>query len=273
VTSRQSRSAYPAAVDSEAVDAAAVEAFATQYGARATALPPLAIVIAAYNEEGAIGPVVEALPPVICGLKVATIVVSDGSADGTVKEAEAVGALVCDVPVNRGQGAALRLGYRLAREGGAQYIVTTDADGQYNPAEIADLVLPIVEGQADFVSGSRTQGSEETKDPVRKLGVRVFALTISALTGQRITDPSFGLRAMRASVTGAVQLEQPQYQAAELLIGVLAHGFRVIERPATIHKRKVGHSKKGHNALYGLHFARVIAGTWWRERRRRRAAA
>jgi glycosyltransferase involved in cell wall biosynthesis len=272
VTSRQSRSAHPDAIDSEAVDGAAVEAFATQYGARATALPPLAIVIAAYNEEGAIGPVVEALPPVICDLEVATIVVSDGSADGTVKEAEAAGALVCDVPVNRGQGAALRLGYRLAREGGAQYIVTTDADGQYNPAEIPDLLTPILAGQADFASGSRTRGSEETKDPVRKLGVRVFALTISGLTGQRITDPSFGLRAMRASVTGAVKLEQPQYQAAELLIGVLAHGFRVIERPATIHKRKVGHSKKGHNALYGLHFARVIGGTWWRERRRRRAA-
>ena len=97
-------------------------------------------------------------------------------------------------------------------------------------------------------------GSEETKDPVRKLGVRVFALTISVLTGQRITDPSFGLRAMRAEVTGAVRLEQPQYQAAELLIGVITHGYRVAERPATIHKRKVGQSKKGHNALYGLAF-------------------
>jgi glycosyltransferase involved in cell wall biosynthesis len=273
VTSRQSRAAGSEAIDHQAVDAAAVEAFATQYGTRATALPPLAIVIAAYNEEGAIGPVIEALPPDISGLDVAKIVVSDGSADGTVKEADAAGALVCDVPVNRGQGAALRLGYRLAREGGAQYIVTTDADGQYNPAEIPDLLAPIVAGEADFVSGSRTQGSEETKDPVRKLGVRVFALTISALTGQRITDPSFGLRAMRAEVTGAVLLEQPQYQAAELLIGVLAHGYRVTERPATIHKRKVGNSKKGHNALYGLHFARVIGGTWWRERRRTRSAS
>jgi glycosyltransferase involved in cell wall biosynthesis len=272
VTSSQSR-ATSEVIDHEAVDAAAVEAFSSQYGARATAMPPLAIVIAAYNEEGAIGPVIEALPPVISGLEVVKIVVSDGSADGTVKEADAVGALVCDVPANRGQGAALRLGYRLAREGGAQYIVTTDADGQYNPAEIPALLAPILAGDADFVSGSRTQGSEETKDPVRKLGVRVFALTISALTGQRITDPSFGLRAMRAEVTGAVRLEQPQYQAAELLIGVLAHGYRVTERPATIHKRKVGHSKKGHNALYGLYFARVIGGTWMRERRRTRSAA
>ncbi len=273
MTSRQSRATSSEFIDHEAVDAAAVEAFSSQYGARATAMPPLAIVIAAYNEEGAIGPVVEALPPVISGLEVVKIVVSDGSADATVKEADAAGALVCDVPANRGQGAALRLGYRLAREGGARYIVTTDADGQYNPAEIPALLAPILAGDADFVSGSRTQGSEETKDPVRKLGVRVFALTISALTGQRVTDPSFGLRAMRAEVTGAVRLEQPQYQAAELLIGVLAHGYRVTERPATIHKRKVGHSKKGHNALYGLYFARVIGGTWMRERRRTRSAA
>jgi len=256
-------------VDDEAVDAAAVTAFHEQYGARATALPPLAIVIAAFNEQGAIGPVLDGLPDTICGLDVAKIVVSDGSADETVKEATGAGALVCDVPVNRGQGAALRLGYRLAREGAASYIVTTDADGQYNPAEIAGLLAPILAGEADFVSGSRTKGSEETKDPVRKLGVRVYALVISILTGQRITDPTFGLRAMRADVTGKVRLTQRQYQATELLIGVLTHGCRVVERPATIHKRQVGQSKKGHNAFYGLEVGKVIIGTWWRERRRR----
>jgi glycosyltransferase involved in cell wall biosynthesis len=257
----------------EAIDVAALDAFTNQYGARATAMSPLAVVIAAFNEQGSIGPVIEALPSVIAGLDVTKVVISDGSSDGTVKEADAAGALVCDVPVNRGQGAALRLGYRLAREGGAKYIVTTDADGQYNPAEIPALLAPILAGEADFVSGSRTQGSEETRDPVRKLGVRVFALTITMLTGQRITDPSFGLRAMRSEVTGAVRLLQPQYQAAELLIGVIAHGYRVAERPATIHKRQVGQSKKGHNALYGLHFAKVIAGTWWRERRRSKSKA
>jgi glycosyltransferase involved in cell wall biosynthesis len=258
--------------EDEAIDVAAIEAFVNQYGARATALPALAIVIAAFNEQGSIGPVLEALPPEISGLEVAKVVVSDGSGDNTVKEAEAAGALVCDVPVNRGQGAALRLGYRLAREGGATYIVTTDADGQYNPAEIPNLLKPLVAGEADFVSGSRALGSEETKDPVRKLGVRVFALTITMLTGQKVTDPSFGLRAMRAEVTGAVKLQQPQYQSAELLIGVITHGYKYVELPATIHKRKVGQSKKGHNALYGLYFARVIGGTWWRERRRRNQA-
>jgi glycosyltransferase involved in cell wall biosynthesis len=252
-----------------AIDDAAATAFFSQHGTRATALPPVAIVIAAYNEEGVVGSVVDALPNTLCGLSTMPIVVSDGSKDGTVEEANAHGALVCDVPVNRGQGAALRLGYRLAREGGAQYIITTDADGQYNPAEMDAVLRPVVEGRADFVTGSRKLGSQETKDPVRRLGTWVFAVTISLLTGQRITDSSFGLRAMRAEVTGAIRLEQPQYQSSELLIAVLTHGFRVTEVPATIHKRKVGESKKGHNAIYGLKYAGVVLGTWWRERQRR----
>jgi glycosyltransferase involved in cell wall biosynthesis len=267
-----------------AVDDAALAAMAGQYGDRVRQLPPVALVIAAYNEEGAVGPVVHNLPGQVCGLKTATIVVADGCVDATAKEADAAGALVADVPVNRGQGAALRLGYRIAREGGAEYIVTTDADGQYNPAEIEKLLAPILAGQADFVTGSRRLGSEETKDPVRQAGVRFFAATISLLTGQRISDTTFGLRAMRAGVTGAVQLSQPQYQASELLIGVITHGYKVAEVPATIHKRRVGESKKGQNPLYNLHipgvnnlfygirFSRVVFGTWRRERKRRAVA-
>ncbi len=266
--------------EDELIDDVAIKAFTGTYGERAMQLAPVAIVIAAYNEEGAIGPVVEALPGEICGLATAVIVVADGCADGTAAEAAAAGAMVCDVPANRGQGAALRLGYRLAREGGALYIVTTDADGQYNPAEMERVLGPVVAGQADFVTGSRRLGSQETKDMIRRGGVRFFATTISMLTGQKISDTTFGLRAMRAEVTGAVQLEQPQYQASELLIGVITHGYKVAEVPATIHRRRVGESKKGQNPLYRLHipgvnnlfygarFARVAYGTWWRERQR-----
>jgi len=266
-----------------AIDDAAIAAMGDRYSDRVRKLPPVALVIAAFNEEGAVGPVVENLPTEVCGLKTATIVVADGGKDATAKEAETAGALVADVAVNRGQGAALRLGYRIAREGGAQYIVTTDADGQYNPAEIEKLMAPILAGQADFVTGSRRLGSEETKDPIRQAGVRFFAAAISLLTGQRISDTTFGMRAMRSEVTGAVQLAQPQYQASELLIGVITHGYKVAEVPATIHKRRVGESKKGANPLYNLHipgvnnlfygirFSRVVLGTWQRERKRRNA--
>ena len=264
----------------QVVDDVAVKEFTDAYGERAASLPPVAIVIAAYNEAGAIGPVIKALPAEVCGLATAAIVIADGCTDDTVAEVAAAGAMVCDVRVNRGQGAALRLGYRIAREGGAAYIITTDADGQYNPAEMDTVLGPVVAGEADFVTGSRRLGSQETKDMIRRSGVRFFASTISLLTGQKISDTTFGLRAMRAEVTGAVQLSQPQYQASELLIGVITHGYPVSEVPATIHRRRVGESKKGQNPLYKLHipgvnnffyglrFARVAYGTWWRERQR-----
>ena len=160
--------------------------------------------------------------------------------------------------------------------------MTTDADGQYNPAEMNRVLAPVVAGEADFVTGSRRLGSQETKDIVRRTGVRFFASSISLLTGQKVSDTTFGLRAMRAELTGAIRLEQPQYQASELLIGVITHGYKVAEVPATIHRRRIGESKKGQNPLYGLHlpgvnnlfygmrFARVIYGTWWRERQRAR---
>jgi glycosyltransferase involved in cell wall biosynthesis len=244
-------------------DEAALAAFVAEYGAD---LPPIAVVIAAYNERDGIGGVVESIPKRIADRDVATVVVVDGSSDDTAAIARKRGALVCDVPVNRGQGAALRLGYRIAREGGAEFIVTTDADGQYDSAQIERVLAPVLSGEADFVTGSRRLGHQETYDRVRRLGVHVFAWLISRLTGQKVTDTSFGLRAMRASVTGAVTLRQPQYQASELLIGVIAKGYRVLEVPATMRLRASGTTKKGGNFVYGYRYLRVVLSTWWRER-------
>jgi glycosyltransferase involved in cell wall biosynthesis len=253
------------------VDAAAVAAFDREHpGLR---LPPVAVVIAAYDEEGAVGAVIRGIPSQVAGQDARVVVVVDGATDATAAEARAAGALVCDVPVNRGQGAALRLGYLLARRGGARFIATTDADGQYDPADLDRVVAPLVAGTADFVTGSRVLGQAHTTDRTRLLGVTVFAGVISVLTGQRITDPANGLRAMRAEVTGAVRLLQPQYQAAELLISAMARGYRVLEVPTTMRERSAGTTKKGRNLLYGARFGRVVVTTWWRERRDRSAPA
>jgi hypothetical protein len=229
-------------------------------------LAPVVVVIAAYDEADAIGAVIDAIPGRSCGLEVDTLVVVDGATDATAEVARRHGAYTCEVATNRGQGAALRLGYHIAREGGASYVVTTDADGQYDLDELPRLLQPLIADSADFVTGSRALGGNHGAVPVRRLGSRVFAWLVSALTGQRVSDTSFGFRAMKAPVTGAVTLSQPQYQSAELLIGVLARGYRVLEQPMTMRARTAGRSKKGNSLVYGWSYARVVFGTWRRER-------
>jgi glycosyltransferase involved in cell wall biosynthesis len=233
---------------------------------------PLAIVIAAYNEEPTVAEVVAEIPKEAAGLASEVIIVVDGARDRTAAEALSAGALVCDVAVNRGQGAALRLGYWLARARGAQVIATLDADGQYEPLELARVIEPITSGRADFVSGSRRLGTELTTDEVRHAGVIVFGALISMVIRQRITDPACGIRAMRAEVTEAVTLEQPQYQASELMISAALNGFRVTEVPTTMRDRgkHATRTKKGGNLLYGMRFGRVILKTWARDRSLRR---
>jgi glycosyltransferase involved in cell wall biosynthesis len=228
----------------------------------------LAVVIAAYNEEDGIEAVLRRIPTEVLGLGADTIVVVDGATDRTADAARQAGVMVCSVPVNRGQGAALRLGYRLARERGARYIATLDADGQYDPVELDAVVAPLLEGWADMVTGSRRLGASHTTDRARAAGVVVFGALITVLTRTRITDPANGLRAMRAEVTATVTLEQPQYQASELLVGAILSGYRVVEVPVTMHVRSAGTTKKGGNLLYGLRFCRVVVGTWWRDRQR-----
>jgi hypothetical protein len=229
---------------------------------------PVAIVIPAYNEEPTMAGVLEELPSEMAGLATEVIVVVDGAQDATAERAEGAGALVCDVPVNVGQGVVLKLGYWLARARGAQVIATIDADGQYMGAELERLVEPIVAGRADFVNGSRRLGTELTTDPLRHAGVIFFGGLVSLLVRQRITDPACGLRAMRSEVSEAVTLTQPQYQTSELLIGTAMSGFRVVEVPTTMRDRPDGATgtKKGPNLLYGLRFARAVLGTWLRER-------
>jgi glycosyltransferase involved in cell wall biosynthesis len=251
----------------ESVERAAAEAFLATNPAGAGA--PLAVVIPAYNEEPTVAPVIAEIPTEAGGLQAEVIVVVDGARDATAARAREAGALVCDVPVNRGQGAALRLGYWLARARGAEVIVTIDADGQYEADEIARVIGPIQSGAADFVSGSRRLGTELTTDATRHAGVIVFGALISVLIGHRITDPACGLRAMRSEVTAEVVLEQPQYQASELMISAALHGFRLAEVPTTMRDRgkQATGTKKGGNFGYGVRFARAAVQTWRRDRK------
>lgn len=243
----------------------AVRAFAARHPG--LELGPVVVVIPAYNEAEAIGGVLDAIAERACDLHVDTVVVDDGSSDGTAEVVAAHGAHVVTLGRNCGQGAAFKVGYRVGREHGARYLVTLDADGEWDPADVPTVLAPVVGGEADLVLGSRVLGSAESEDAFRRAGVGVFAALVRRLTGVAVTDTSSGLRAMRSEVTATVRLEQPQYQSSELLLGAIYQGYRIAERPTVQRRRAAGHTKKGHNVTYGLRYARVILRTWRRERR------
>src|SRR5580700_5741070 len=103
----------------------AFAAFLDEYGEGSEA--PVVVVIPAYDEEECVAAVAAGVPKLVSGLKIEVIVVDDGSGDETSAQARVGGALVCRLEYNCGQGAAFRLGYRLALARGARYIATVDA--------------------------------------------------------------------------------------------------------------------------------------------------
>ena len=165
-----------------------------------------------------------------------------------------------------GQGVALRLGYELAAAHGAKYVVTLDADGQNDPAEIPGFVAPLVDGSADFVIGSRRLGIDQTTDKVRMAGVVFFATVINALTGQHITDTSNGFRALRIEVLQDVTLEQDQYQTAELIISAATRGVADHGLPRGVAPSGIRGVQEGAQRLLRPAVRRCIVRTWLRDR-------
>ena len=222
------------------------------------------VIIPAYNEAENIASVLTAIPGEVAGLKTKAIVVIDGATDETAKVVDELNHKAISYTVNRGGGSALRAGYEVALEDDADIIVTLDADGQHLPEEIPRLVLPIVNGEADLVNGSRVLGHYEKDSAVRASGVVLFNWMISVLAMKRITDCSNAFRAIRASELRKLSLRQSQFHTSELLLEALKKGLRVLEVPITVKRRLSGESKKPTSLKYGWGFTKAIVTTWLR---------
>jgi hypothetical protein len=234
---------------------------------RAAALPAgrrVVVILPAFNEADTVGDVVRSIPDAVEGLRIVPVVVSDGSTDATAAVAREAGALVTELPINRGGGLALRVGYEIALELGAEIVVTMDADGQHLTGELPVMLEPIVADTADYVNGSRLLGAFERESVIRHVGVHVFSRVVSVLTGRRITDPSSGYRAARADLLERLVLEQDRFWTSEILIEALRHRARVVEVPVTIVARASGTTKKPAPLRYGWQFSKVIIQTWLR---------
>jgi Glycosyl transferase family 2 len=236
---------------------------------RATGNPPrfrdrIAILIPAYNEADNLGRVLDRLPREVGGVETATLVVDDGSRDGTDEVARAHGATVARHAVNRGGGAALRTGYRLLSDSGARIVVTLDADGQHLPEEMPRLVEPVLDGEVAVAHGSRVLGEAEPNHAAREAGIVFFNRLVSFITRTHVTDCSNGYRAVRADVLPTLVLRQEQFHTSEFLIEAIKRGIPAKEVPVTVVARLSGHSKKPAVVRYGMGFANAIVRTWLR---------
>ena len=224
----------------------------------------IVVVIPAYNEAASIESVLTALPDQIDGLPLEAIVVSDGSEDETAMRAANAGATVAEHPINQGQGGALQTGFLIAEEKNAEVVVTMDADGQHPVDELENFVQPILDGEADYVMGSRYRGIDHSGNGVvRKSGIRFFTWLINGLTKSNITDCTNGYRAIRGSEIGKLTLTEERFSAPELIIEARKNGLRIEEIPIVIQERDAGETKKP-QVGYALGLTRTILTTWIR---------
>jgi hypothetical protein len=224
----------------------------------------IAILVPAYNEAENIGVVLDQMPAEVCGVRTEVLVVDDGSRDGTGDVAAEHGALVARHVTNRGGGAALRTGYRLMVESGAEVVVTLDADGQHLPSEMSRLVEPVLAGEVDVAHGSRVLGHADRNTRARELGIVFFNRLVSFITRTHVTDCSNGYRAVRTTVLPLLVLRQEQFHTSEFMIEAIKRGVPAKEVPITVEQRLHGHSKKPAVMRYGLGFANAIVRAWLR---------
>jgi dolichol-phosphate mannosyltransferase len=219
------------------------------------------LIVVNYNQAVEIGNVLRRIEQVFP--KADTVVVDDGSSDGSGDLAEQLGFRVLRHPHNRGVGAAVRTGIAHGRAHGYDYICLSSSNGKVLPEEIPRVIEPVVAGRADYTTGSRfiAGGSSPGLTPFRRFAIPVFSLFGSAIIGRRFTDITCGFRAYKLSLFDdpAIDIEQAwldryemeyyiHYQAAQ------KRDLQIVEVPVEI---RYSHLQKGR-----FSHIRPLVG-WW----------
>src|SRR5688572_7158894 len=157
----------------------------------------LFIQIPCHNEESSLPVALAALPKQVPGVdSVEVLIINDGSTDRTVEVARSLGVdHVVGFPRNQGLAKAFMLGIRSCLERGADIIVNTDADNQYNADDIPALIRPILDGTAEIVVGARPIQSIQHFSPVKKLLQRLGSAVVKSFSGTTVADAPSGFRA------------------------------------------------------------------------------
>ncbi len=237
--------------------------------------PCLSVVMPCYNEEATIETSVKRVLelPFVAEL----IVIDDGSTDGSSQRLASMSdprLRAVTVARNRGKGAALRVGFEMAR---APYVAVQDADLEYDPVELESLLQPLLEDKADVVFGSRFMTGEARRVLYfwHSVGNRILTTLSNMTTNLNLTDMETCYKVFRREVLQQITIEEDRFGVEpELTAKVAALGCRIYEVGISYSGRSYSEGKKigwrdGMHALVAISKYAVVA----RSLRRRRTSA
>jgi glycosyltransferase involved in cell wall biosynthesis len=222
-------------------------------------------VIPALNEE-------RNLPAVLAELggawpEATFLVVDDASADGTARVARERGARAVSLPFHLGYGGAVQAGIKFGLRAGYRVVVTFDADGQHDPADVGPL-LDAVRGGADVAIGSRALAAGSYRGSLaRRWGRALFGLLARWLTGLELTDPTSGLKALgpRGQELFALSRFPDRYPDADALVLARRARLVVAERPArmrpSLNRRSMHGGVRSVPYTFNMLFSLLVAAT------------
>jgi glycosyltransferase involved in cell wall biosynthesis len=193
----------------------------------------LIIQIPCYNEEESLPITLSALPKTIDGIdQIETLVIDDGSTDNTLAVAHRAGVdHLVSFPKNRGLARAFMAGIEKSLAAGADIIVNTDADNQYRADDIPLLLVPILEGTADFVVGERPISETEHFSPLKKSLQRLGSWVVRVASKTEIPDAPSGFRAISREAAKRLHVFSEYTYTLETIIQAGQKGFAVASVP------------------------------------------
>ncbi len=202
------------------------------------------VIVPAYNEEESLLHTIAELKPYLGdgdGYTLDYVIVNDGSSDSTAQICSQKSLPFLDLPVNCGLATAFQTGMKYAESNGYDYAIQFDADGQHDPAYLESMIRAAIENGANIVIGSRFIDAKKDFS-MRMIGSRFISAIIKLTTGQKIVDPTSGMRMFDRGMISRFAKANHFAPEPDTIAFAMRTGAKVLEMPVVMRERFAGSS-------------------------------